>query len=357
MLRQKPIRVASVPSGHVYVRHLADPDHDDGVVRLADPSPCGAPSTSVRWWPPVMLDPQWIDDNHEAFDVFHLHFGFDTHSPASLASIVAALRRRGKPLVFTVHDLHNPHQPDAAAHQAQLDVLVPAADALITLTPGAARLIATRWDRHAEVLPHPHVIAADEIPARPPRPFTVGLHAKSLRPNMAPLPVLEVLTEVVAELPDARLRVDIHTEVVEPGPKHAAETVAALREAESAGLLTLHVHDFFSDTELWRYLAGLDLSVLPYTFGTHSGWLEACHDVGTRVATSTCGFYDQQQPCLTYRHDRSGLDTEALADAVRYAYHQRPGGKADPGARRAQRRRIARAHRELYESALSCVAR
>ncbi|WP_244199587.1 glycosyltransferase [Amycolatopsis thailandensis] len=353
MCRQRPIRIASVPSGHVYVRHLADPDHEDGVVRLADPLPCGAPSTSVRWWPPVMLDPQWIDENHHAFDVFHLHFGFDTHGPESLAAIVSALRRRRKPLVFTVHDLHNPHQPDTMAHQAQLDVLVPAADALVTLTPGAAKLIAARWGRPALVIPHPHVVAADDIPARRPRPFTVGLHAKSLRPNMAPLPVLEVLTEVVAEWPDARLRVDIHTEIVEPGPKHVPETVAALREAQDAGLLTLHVHDFFSDEELWRYLTDLDLSVLPYTFGTHSGWLEACHDLGTTVATSTCGFYDQQQPCLTYRHDQSGLDTEALADAVRYAYHKRPSWQADPGERRRQRRRIAHAHRALYERVLT----
>jgi hypothetical protein len=241
-------------------------------------------------------------------------------------------------------------------HRAQLDVLIPAADALITLTPGAARVIATNWNRHATVIPHPHVVEPDEIPERRPHPFTVGLHAKSLRPNMAPLPVVEVLTEVVAELPEARLRVDLHTEVVEPGPKHDPETVAALRAAEDAGGLTLHVHDFFSDTELWRYLADLDLSVLPYTFGTHSGWLEACHDLGTTVATSTCGFYDQQQPCLTYRHDQSGLDADALADAVRYAYHKRPNWQADPARRRRQRRRIARSHRALYESVLSCAS-
>jgi hypothetical protein len=170
---------------------------------------------------------------------------------------------------------------------------------------------------------------------------------------MAPLPVIRVLTEVVAEFPDARLRVDIHTEVVEPGPRHDPETVAALRAAHDAGLLTLHVHDFFSDAELWRYLSDLDLSVLPYTFGTHSGWLEACHDLGTTVATSTCGFYDQQQPCLTYRHDRSGLDADALADAVRYSYHKRPRWQAEPGERARQRERIARTHRALYESVLT----
>jgi hypothetical protein len=340
----------------VYVRHLSDPGRDDGVVRLADPLPCGAPSTSVRWWPPVMLDPQWIAAHHDEFDVFHLHFGFDASSPEDLAAVVAELRRWGKPFVYTVHDLRNPHHPDSSAHRAQMDVLVPAADALITLTPGAARVIEATWHRHAVVLPHPHVVEPDEIPDIPrqdSRPFTVGLHAKSLRPNMAPLPVLDVLTEVVAEFPDARLLVDIHTEIVEPGPRHDPATVAALRTAADAGLLTLRVHDFFTDAELWRYLAGLDLSVLPYTFGTHSGWLEACHDLGTTVATSTCGFYDEQQPCLTYRHDQDGFDAEALADAVRYCYHKRPVTQADPVRRARQRRQIARAHRALYESVLA----
>jgi glycosyltransferase involved in cell wall biosynthesis len=304
-----------------------------------------------------MLDPRWIAEHHDEFDVFHLHFGFDASSPAALAATVAALRWWHKPFVYTVHDLRNPHQPDSSTHRAQMDVLVPAADALVTLTPGAARVIATTWHRQATVIPHPHVVEPDQIPVRGSHPFTVGLHAKSLRPNMAPLPVLEVLADIVAELPDARLRVDIHTEVVEPGPRHDPEVVGALRAAEAAGLLTLHVHDFFSDAELWRYLAGLDLSVLPYTFGTHSGWLEACHDLGTTVATSTCGFYDQQQPCLTYRHDQAGLDADALADVVRHSYHKRPSWRADPARRRRQRQRIARAHRALYESVLPCASR
>ena len=54
---------------------------------------------------------------------------------------MAALRRHDKPLVLTVHDLRNPHHDTAQLHDAQLGVLVPAADALITLTPGAAATI------------------------------------------------------------------------------------------------------------------------------------------------------------------------------------------------------------------------
>ncbi|MFC9976428.1 glycosyltransferase family 1 protein [Spirillospora sp. NPDC127200] len=350
------IRVASVPAGHVYVRHLAAVDGPDPVERLADPKPCGAPSGSQRWWPPVMLDPDWVRAHADDFDVFHLHFGFDAQSPGDLAALLEELRARGKPLVYTVHDLRNPHQPDPAAHERHLDLLIPAAQGLVTLTPGAAAAVERRWGRRPLVLPHPHVVGLRELGRpRPPREgFTVGVHAKSLRPNMAPLPVIEVLAETLAGLPGARLRVDVHPEVNDPdGYHHAPGVFARLRELDEHGALDLHVHDYFDDDGLHAYLSGLDLSVLPYTFGTHSGWLEACHDLGTPVAVSDCGFYAEQRPCYTYRHDASGLDPDSLRAAVHAAYTDRPDWRADPRERREERGRLASAHRDLYQSVLA----
>ncbi|MEU9233946.1 glycosyltransferase [Streptomyces subrutilus] len=351
----REIRVASVPAGHVYVRHCSAPE-PDGVRRLRDPRPNGAPSTSQRWWPPVMLDPDWVRSHRDDFDVFHLHFGFDAQSPAQLAQLVEALRRHGKPLVYTVHDLRNPHQPDPAPHDAALDVVIPAADHLVTLTPGAAQSIRSRWNRTATVLPHPHVVELPRlIRPRPGRDrFRVGVHAKSLRPNMAVLPVVRVLAETVAELPDAELQVDIHSEVADPASAaHSPHLMKALGELADRGRLTLSVHDYFDDEQLWDYLASLDLSVLPYRFGTHSGWLEACHDLGTAVAAPDCGFYAQQRPCLTYGHtQRGGLDEESLREAVRTAYEERPAPRASAQHRAQEREALAAAHRALYASTL-----
>src|SRR4028119_1691555 len=138
----EPIVVASVPESHVYVWHLS---REDGEVvrRLPDP----LPDESLRadqqgWWPPVMLRPGWARDNE--FDVFHINFGFDACTPQQLQELVGVpaargprpgraganycgaypttfgsnacppeqlqelvdvLRDRGKPLVYTVHDL------------------------------------------------------------------------------------------------------------------------------------------------------------------------------------------------------------------------------------------------------------
>ena len=97
-----------------------------------------------------MLETGWVAEHHREFDLAHLHFGFDAATPAELASWAAELAGRGRPLVLTVHDLINPHFVDQTRHARHLDVLIPAADELITLTAGAAALIEQRWGRRAE---------------------------------------------------------------------------------------------------------------------------------------------------------------------------------------------------------------
>jgi hypothetical protein len=347
------IRVLSVPSHHVYVDHLDDPA-DEEILRLPDPVLPGR-AAGADWWPPVALEAQWVRQHADEFDVFHVHFGFDARSPEQLTELVETLRASAKPLVYTVHDLRNPHHQERSAHDAHLDVLVPAADALITLTDGAAAVIKERWGRRATVLPHPHVVEEPVLSrSRPTREeYVVGVHLKSLRPSMDPLPVVEVLAKVVPQLPGARLRVDAHTDVMTPGFERYDPAVAfRVQSLADAGLVDLHVHDFFTDEELWDYFQGLDLSVLPYRFGTHSGWLEACYDLGTPVLVSDCGFYAQQRPCLSYRLGPDGLDEAGLETAVRTAYDERPAWRADPGVRQAERREVAAAHREIYRAVL-----
>ncbi|TPG13291.1 glycosyltransferase [Pedococcus bigeumensis] len=360
------IVVASIPSGHVYVRHLSPSAGSGGdtVVRLPDP-PSGA-SPDSPWWPPRMLTTDWIAEHAADFDLMHIHFGFDALSPDHLRDVAAALRRHAKPLVLTVHDLRNPHHDAAATHDSQLDVLMASADAIVTLTPGAASVIRTRWGRDAIVLPHPHVVP-DEWLGRP-RPerdgFVVGLHAKSLRANMDPLPLVDALTAALPDMPGARLRVDAHTDVMTAGfPRHDIEFADHLNDLANHHLIELRVHDFFSDDELWNYLHDLDVSVLPYQFGTHSGWLEACHDLGTWVAAPDCGFYAEQRPCLTYA--ATGPErASSLVEAVRTAHTRWLAGEVAPRAdladRHTERTSLARSHTELYaevlERRLACTS-
>ena len=353
------MRIASLPHGHVYVRHLSDPAGELGVHRLPDPAPAH-PVPGAPWWPLVMLDDAWIRQHADEFDLYHLHFGFDQVAPEDLRRIVDTLHEHGKAFVYTVHDLRNPHQVDPATQDAALDVLIPAADELITLTDGAAREIERRWGRAAEVIPHPHLLPLERWREHPPVRDVpvVGLHVKSMRPNMNPLPVARLLVAAAAR-GDIELVLDAHTDVVTPGARHwDGDVVDLLSRAEGTPNVRVHVHELYDDAELEDYLRGLDLSVLTYRFGTHSGWLELCHDLGTRVLAPTVGFYHDQHPgVLAFDWDDAG---EPREDQVLAALASLPGTgpwQASAEQRAEQRRRIAAAHERVYRRALAAVAR
>ena len=345
------LRVASVPASHVYVQHLSD-EHGSGVIRLADPPPRDGRTVPGGWWPPMMLVPEWIQQNHAVFDVFHIHFGFDSVTLEDLKEVIDLLRRHHKPLVYTAHDLRNPHHRDSAAHRAHLDLLVPGADAVITLTEGARQEIRRRWRTDAEVIPHPHVVPPDRLSRvrlQANDTFTIGIHAKSLRPSMDPLTVASALASELHRWPDAVLQINVHDEIFDPDDYwFAPETGARLVELGRLPQVDVRVHSYFDDDELWDYLSSLDVSVLPYRFGTHSGWLEACFDLGTAVVAPDCGYYAGQHPCRIFEfgEDRE-LGTKSLVDAIEKSREHPP---SQPGLTNRMRERsdIAAAHTAVY---------
>ncbi len=372
-----PLVVASVPADHPYVRHLAAPVDDAGhaghaVTRLPDPDPDhpedAARVAQGRWWPPVMLRPDWVAARD--FDVMHVHFGFDDRTPAQLHELVAALRTRRRGLVLTVHDLRNPHHTDPALLRAQLDVLVPAADALLTLTDGAADEVLARWGRRPTVVPHPHVVdlgvvrrvraarGAASAGAAP----RVGVAVKDLRANTDPLRLLPALVALSHD--GVRPVVSIHRATHEhPRDDRAARLVVALDAARDRGVIDLVVHEPLDDADLWAAVAGLDAMVLPYRFGTHSGWLEMCHDLGTSVVAPSTGHYAAQGADATYRADEGaddgeGADTGSVVAAVHRALAARAGALPglDADARHRQRAEVAGRHAVVYRDALRAAA-
>lgn len=300
-----------------------------------------------------LLDPYWVGEAD--FDVYHLHVGFEGRSPGELGELVRTLRRTGRPFVHTVHQLRTPHRADRSLHDAQLDVLVPAADHLITFTPGAASEIQERWGREADVLPHPHVVDLEEIALarvrrsrRSTQEFRVGLYLQAKLANQDPAAVLPGLLRVIDELPGAVLQVDCDHELLDPGPREDPDLATALRRLADHGRIDLRTREPFTVRELVAYLDTIDLSVLPYRFGTHSAWLEACRDVGVTVLAPSCGYFHEQGPVLTYPLDEHRMDADSLQAAVRQAWEHRPHLGATVDERRVQRRRIEEHHSSLY---------
>jgi beta-1,4-mannosyltransferase len=355
------IRIASVPATHVYVRHLAHPGDAPAraVERVADPS-------GDDLHTPCFLDPDWWRSEADAFhlDVLHVHFGFEYYDPARLAAVCTEAHRRGVAVVYTCHDLRNPNHPTPELHEAGLAVWLEHADEVVTLTPWAARQLATRWGRDATVLPHPHVVPLDELRRRAAVPrrhhadrYRIGLHLKSLRPNFFHLEAVAGLLAAVEPMDGVQLEVRVHHDVLDPARKvYAPELVTFLLQAASdaASRLDLAVHHYLSDDQLWDAIAGVDALVLPYRFGTHSGLLEACRDLGTAVVTSAVGGYGDQgaHHLFDVRHDGS-FDEASFVTAVRGAVAAGRPAPVPVAERLAQRAEVADRHLAVYRRAVA----
>lgn len=345
------LRVASIPATHVYVRRLAHPD----VERLQDPS-----GDDLRT--PCFLDPAWVGEHASAFDVLHIHFGVEFYDPERVDAVADELDAHGVPLVFTCHDLRNPNHASSELHDRHLDVLMDRAAHVVTLTGTAAEEIARRWGRTATVLPHPHVVPLDELRRRQDRPriehadgHRIGIHLKSLRPNMAATAV-ETALQVANERQGMRLRFDVHHDVADPAHENHDPALIELllrAVAHEDAVADLHIHHYLSDDELWNYLASIDAFLLPYVFGTHSGLLEACRDLGTAVIAPTFGGYaDQGAHHLFDANEDEGIDREDLRRAMLEAAG---AGRPDPvpvAVREREREAVAAAYVDIYRDLL-----
>ncbi len=353
-------RVQHLPAAHPYPRRLVESGTEqDGVLALEDPPVPGAPAD--QWWPHPALEPGWVRQNASRVDVVHLHFGFENRSAQELGAWVRELRAARIPLVFTVHDLVNPHlaagTAQASVYQECLSMLIEAASGLTTLTQGAAREVQRLWGRSAVVHPHPHVVGPSWLGA--PRTehagWVVGVHLKSLRANVD-LAVIDRLAASVAGLPDARLRVHLHPDVLDPRhPRHDRRLLDLLARARTDHHLEVLVHPPLSDDDLYQDLLGTDLAVLPYRTATHSGWLEMCHDLGTAVLAPDLGHLAEQRSVATFARGVAGsLEREIRAAHAAHRAGARPDRPA-PFLRRAERNGVAALHRSLYRDVLEGV--
>jgi hypothetical protein len=167
--------------------------------------------------------------------------------------------------------------------------------------------------------------------------------------------VVDAAVAAVRRVPDAVLRVDVHLDVAEPtGRRHDPVLMARLRRLHEAGDLWLATHDCFDDPGFVDYLASLRVSVLPYRFGTHSGWMEACRDLGVAVVAPDCGSYhDQGEVALYPCNEASGFDPASCAAAIEQALQAPPPAPVPWQERARQRDELAARHRTLYRSLLS----
>ena len=317
---------------------------------LPDPPVPGAPAG--QWWPPVAMTAGWLDAHADDFDVLHVHFGLESFSPEEVREALDVARRRGRPVVHTVHDLDNPQLVDQRGHHALLDVLIPAADRLVTLTPSGAAEIARRWDRESLVLPHPTLLR--DLPAATrgaDGALRIGMHLRDLRPNIDAERAVHGATRAAEKLAAYGHRVVVEV-LLNERVRDEAAAARIVATAQTSDVVQVRRMPRQSDAELEAWLGGMDLFVLPYRHGTHSGWVELCFDLGVAVAGTGVGHIGSQHP-----EDFTVIaldDPQTLADAARALPRTASSTSraALVGARRRarleERQSVRDAHADLY---------
>ena len=356
---RRRITVETLPGRGLYVRHLANPEGVDAVHRptvgwAGGPSRGGAFTTA------------WLRARLPQTDVVHVVGLRPGQHPDDVRAAIDLTRASGTPLVVTGYNLGAPHSAEAARLGEQLDLLVPAADAVLTLTDTAAAEMRRRWDVEAVVLPHPHVVnfvrMRQERPVPPPAGrgrLRVGTHLGSLRGGPEQLELVTALAEAVARTPRADLVVHAHRTVQDVGTLHfATERLRALQDVVRSAGGRLVLHDRLSDDQLWDHLASLDVSVVPDRLaGSHSIWPEACADLGTWAVLAQDSFAAAQRPCLTYRRDAGpAARADDLAAALATAAST-PAPRSDTEERWSERVRIAESLRSTYEEILGIAGK
>jgi beta-1,4-mannosyltransferase len=346
------ITVGALPGRGLYVRHLGHPEGVDGVHRPTVVMPGSAPR------PPAVFDASWLAAHLDDLQVVHVHSLPPRATPEAVAAAVELVRAAGRPLVVTLYHLSDPSGLDEDNFAAQLDVLVPAADQVITLTEPAREEVLRRWSVSADILPHPHVVdfvrmRRDRTQARR-GPFVVGAHLGSLRQPGDPVAVVSALAAATEGLPRVRLDVHVHDHLLDPDSTRYDPTV--IREIDrivSAAGGTLRAHRPMTDSQLWDHLFSLDASFVPPLHGSHSIWPEACFDLGTRVLMPAAGHAAAQRPVLGYAATPDGVpEVESLHSAIQRAGEQEDVWRADPTDRWKERVQIAETLRAGYEKLL-----
>jgi beta-1,4-mannosyltransferase len=329
-------RVLSYPPRHPYVDRLE-----------------GRAATLVHRdqpWPrlPDLYDPDWVSVHADGWDLAHWHFTWEQYPEEQVDAVLEAHARAGVPIVWTAHDLDNPHTGERSADDRYLRLLARSAGAVTTLTHGAAEAVHDRFGRRAEVIGHGPLVDLDAAAllrrqARPDGPLRVLLHAKSLRANVDVRGAIEAAARARADGADLELTVSLHDEPA---------TRAALDAPDRRGV-ELDWHTPWDHDELCRRVAAADVLLLPYRWGTHSGLAELACDVGTATVATTVGWLHQQVPVVRVRGDRDGVDVDGLAAALADLAATGPPPSVPLADRRAALDRFVTLHRSCYASLLA----
>jgi len=294
---------------------------------------------------------------------------------AELPAIEEVLQRaasKGKGIVITIHDVGPLFPDDGDAFAKRINLACQFAKGVVTLTDCARQQISSRFGLspanisiipHGSVLPTSHHLWTHKSVRN--QLFSLGMFG-GVRPNRS---FLTATVNALYGLEPETVRVKILSRGLNPiEVEYGSEALQLAFLAASDPRFSFKLSPFPDDDEIADFVSSLDVLVLPYLFGTHSGQLELAKDLGVRVIAPGFGCYREQwrihsasvpepfwfecNPAEPYSYGTP------LLQAMRSAYEswQRKEGGNDDGFRRIREHEnaeIIELYKQLYERALA----
>ena len=345
------IEVLHIPCNVPYIQKL----HEPGCIKIVNTFN----TPSFAWLNKQARNSMWFS----TFDVCHIHFGFEFEPIEVVQTALDLLKERGKPIVFTIHELSSVHGVTGEVYQQYMAMICDYATSYITLSEGAKHEFQDVYGTNlpVSVTPHGRVSICSHEGGRLRSKKTVLMYG-SLRKNRNILTTFINVALASADKWNLRWITKPFTDMQLQDP--ALQVVIKLHDGSSASIETTLP---MSDSEMVQMVAGADVLVLPYLEAGHSGQLELAFDCGTPVVSAKVGFlYDQTK--FWPEKFRSNVNFVDWSDGKRWLYQQRIVSavrqvvNADRHDRmileriifrESEHKKIIRAHRRIYEEALS----
>lgn len=330
-----PVNVLHIPCNTPYVRKL----QDEKQLKISN----GRKLQSGVI--PDEITYKWIDDHHDseefwsAFDVCHLHYGFEFEELELVKRVLEEIKKHRKKIVFTCHEISSVHGVKQEEYLKYLKAIVEASDSVITLTEMAkAKILETmQIDDGISVIPHGFVVD--------PKTEDWSEHTKErgLPPEVLLFGALRANRDTATSFINIALNAERLgcrvTLVTRPFTHQQLSDDPVLRTALTVGMgssrTSVELSLPISDEEVMNRVKWADMMVLPYTLAGHSGQLELAYDCGVIPVFTNVGYFSSQRMAWPINDRSYGIEVD-WHDGKEWLYQARLMQAIDESVRRVK---------------------
>jgi hypothetical protein len=243
---------------------------------------------------------EWLNNqrNFDFFDILHIH-SVELTSTETIQQVLDRCQRTKKGIVFTIHDVRPMFSTDQKKYNKTLKIIAKTGARLITLTCGAQMEIVKTLNIEplsVNVIPHGFVLPPKDDRWQRQKKIessvcSFGMYG-GFRPNRE---ILTPAINIAYGIFEKEINLTFLTRAISPIEIFNNEEVNKFVElALLKNHITLRLYPFPSDDQIFDFMSEIDILIMAYRWGTHSGQLELAFDLGVIPIISNVGYYYDQ---------------------------------------------------------------